>query len=314
MNRLARIALAVGLGVAVFLIVRAGAGGILRLLSHAGWILLWLVPLQVLPLLLDVFGWRCLIPQRVRLLRLFGIACIRQAINRLLPVANVGGDIAGVRLLAKQGVEGTVATASVIIELMLGVLAQYLFVVAGVACLMALTADARITRTLVLGLALSLPPLILMVLLLRHGRVFTRMAHVGRQLFGRWVDSAETFDVGNRLETAIQQILGAGSRPVQSVGWQLMGFLVGCSETWLALRWLGTPVGIAETIVLESLTQAAKSALFLVPAGLGVQEASLVGVGHLLGLPSDVVLALSIVKRMREILFGVPALIAWTIT
>jgi hypothetical protein len=47
------------------------------------------------------------------------------------------------------------------------------------------------------------------------------------------------------------------------------------------------------------------------PAGLGVQEAGLIGVGHALGLGSDVAMALSLAKRMREILFGLPALAAW---
>jgi hypothetical protein len=37
----------------------------------------------------------------------------------------------------------------------------------------------------------------------------------------------------------------------------------------------------------------------------------LIGVGHLLGISSDVAIALSLAKRMREIVFGLPALAAW---
>jgi hypothetical protein len=37
----------------------------------------------------------------------------------------------------------------------------------------------------------------------------------------------------------------------------------------------------------------------------------LVGIGHVLGLGSDVAVALSLAKRMREILFGLPALATW---
>jgi len=62
---------------------------------------------------------------------------------------------------------------------------------------------------------------------------------------------------------------------------------------------------------LESLAQAAKSLFFMVPAALGVQEAGLIGAGHLFGLGADVALALSLAKRMREIVFGLPALVAW---
>jgi hypothetical protein len=63
--------------------------------------------------------------------------------------------------------------------------------------------------------------------------------------------------------------------------------------------------------VLESFTLAARSLIFVAPAGLGVQEAGLIGVGHVLGLGSDVAIALSLAKRMREILFGLPAIAAW---
>jgi hypothetical protein len=53
----------------------------------------------------------------------------------------------------------------------------------------------------------------------------------------------------------------------------------------------------------------------MVPSALGVQEAGLIGVGLLLGLGSDVALALSLAKRMREVLFGLPSLLArqWTL-
>jgi hypothetical protein len=95
------------------------------------------------------------------------------------------------------------------------------------------------------------------------------------------------------------------------VGWQLLGLIAGSLETWLALRWLGQPVSPAAALVLESLTQAARQFIFLVPAGLGVQEAGFVGLGYLLGIGSDLAIALSLAKRMREILFGLPALLSW---
>ena len=97
----------------------------------------------------------------------------------------------------------------------------------------------------------------------------------------------------------------------RAVVWQLAGLIVGCSETWVALRWLGHPLSPAAAMVLESVTQAARSLIFVAPAGLGVQEAGLIGVGQVLGLGSDVAMALSLAKRMREILFGLPALAAW---
>jgi hypothetical protein len=50
---------------------------------------------------------------------------------------------------------------------------------------------------------------------------------------------------------------------------------------------------------------------FVVPAGLGIQEAGLVVFGHALGIGSELALAVSMAKRLREVLCGLPALISW---
>jgi putative membrane protein len=306
-----RIALALGLGVVIALIATEGAGAIARLLASAGWKLVWLVPLQTLPLLLDVLGWRAVILGRVRLPVLFLIACIRQAINRLLPVANVGGEIVGIRLLVQQGVNGTAAAASVVVELMLSLFAQYTFVAIGVVCLFSRVENAHVARAFVIGLAVGLPPLVLMIVIVRNGRVFHRVELLAVRLLRPWLDDQRGFDHGARMDAAVRETFAARARLSRALGWQISGLIAGCSETWLALRWLGHPVGFSDALVLESLTQAAKSVFFMVPSALGVQEAGLIGVGLLLGLGSDVALALSLAKRMREVLFGLPSLVAW---
>jgi putative membrane protein len=306
-----RIGLVAGLGVMIALIVRGGIQPILTLLSQAGWRLLWLVPLQVLPLLLDVLGWRALISGSSSVAVLFLIAAIRQAINRLLPAANIGGEIVGIRLLATHGTGSTVAAASIIVEGLLTFVSQYLFLALGIVCLLQLTGSARLTSGLLVSLGASLPVIALLIGVLRNASLFGRLQHIAERLFGPGVRASGFFDKFAHLDTVIQGLCRAHGRLGVAVGWQLAGLIVGCSETWLALRWLGTPIGIAQAVSLESLTQAARSLVFLVPAGLGVQEASLIGFGHILGIGAEAALALSLAKRMREIVFGVPALLAW---
>jgi putative membrane protein len=306
-----QILLALGLGVVIALIAAEGAGPIASLLAGAGWKLLWLVPLQILPLSLDVLGWNSVILGPVRFPSLFLIACIRQGINRLLPVANVGGEIVGIRLLVQQGMDGALAGASIVVELMLSLFAQYVFVAIGVVCLFSHTSNARTVQALCIGLAAILPALFLMILIVRNGRVFHRVEQLAMRLLGPWLDNHRGFDHGARVDAAVRETFGAPGRLLRALGWQIAGLIAGCLETWLALRWLGHPVGFSDALVLESLTQAARSVFFMVPAALGVQEAGLIGVGLLLGLGSDVALALSLAKRMREVLFGLPSLLAW---
>jgi putative membrane protein len=306
-----RVALILGLGVMILLIAREGAQAILSLLSRAGWVLFLLVPLHALPLLLDVLGWRALIAGRSRLTVLFFIACIREAVNRLLPLGSVGGELVGIRLLAQHGLDGTMAAASVIVELAVTLATQYLFVVLGVVCLLRLTDAMRLSGGLLLGLCASLLLLALFIALLRNGAIFGRMERVAKRLLGLNTQASTVLCQGSRLDAAIRELFAAHGRLARTLLWQFAGLVVGCAETWLALRWLGHPVGFAAALALESLTQAARHLFFLVPAGLGVQEAGLIGVGHVLGIGTDVAIALSLAKRMREILFGLPALAAW---
>ncbi len=79
----------------------------------------------------------------------------------------------------------------------------------------------------------------------------------------------------------------------------------------MILAWFGHPVSYPAVLALESVAHAARHFIFIVPAGLGVQEAGLIGVGHLLGLDMDVALALSLAKRARELLYGLPSLALW---
>ena len=63
--------------------------------------------------------------------------------------------------------------------------------------------------------------------------------------------------------------------------------------------------------MLESLIQAVRSAAFFMPGALGVQEGGLILLGAVVGLGPEVALALSLIKRIRELAVGLPALLAW---
>jgi putative membrane protein len=306
-----RIALAAGLALLIALILREGSA-ILIPLARAGRVLLWLVPLHALPIFLDSLGWRVLIARwrESRLGSLFWIATVREAINRLLPAANIGGELVGIRLLAERGIDGVAAAASVATEVVLTVISQYLFVLIGVLCLLRLTHTVRVVDDVLIGLAASLPLVVLLAVLLRYGSVFGRLERLAVRLLG---EQAPSFLTGQSasLDAAIRELCSDRPRLLTTIAWQVTGMVSGSLETWLALRWLGHPVHFGAAVALESLTMTLRNFAFLVPAGLGVQEASLVGFGALLGINGELALALSLAKRMREILFGVPALLSW---
>ena len=303
-----RIALAAGLALLVALLAREGTA-ILTPLLRAGWVLLWLVPLHAVPILLDSLGWRVLIARQVPQGLLFWIASVREGINRLLPAANIGGEIVGIRLLADSGVGGVPAAASVATEVMLTLVSQYLFVALGVVCLLRLTDTVQLTDDVLIALGASLPVIVLAALLLRYGSLFAWLERLAIRVLGE--HSLSFRGQSASLDAAIRTLCSDRPRLATAVAWQVTAMVSGTIETWLALRWLGHPVTFGAALALESLTQAVRNFIFLVPAGLGVQEASLIGFGALLGIDGDLALALSLAKRMREVLFGVPALLSW---
>jgi putative membrane protein len=295
----------------------------LALLARAGLRLLWLVPLHALPLALDANGWRTLLEgarhrssdtraaSTVPLATLFGIATVRESINRLLPVANVGGELVGIRLLAQRGVATPTAAASVIVEGLLTLVSLYVFIALGLLALLRAAPEFHGVGSILLGLFIGLPMIAVVALLLRYGSVFQRASQLLERMFGREAPWFNALQHSSRLDAEIRRFYRPRARLLRTVGWQVAGLLAGTLETWLALRWLGHPVTPAAALVLEALTQAIRNFAFLVPSGLGLQEVGLLALGAVLGVNGPTALALSLAKRMRDILFGVPSLLTW---
>ena len=82
-------------------------------------------------------------------------------------------------------------------------------------------------------------------------------------------------------------------------------------EAWIALRLMGADPGFATVLALESLLAAIRSVAFAVPNAVGVQEGAYLLLGGGFGLPPEIALALSLLKRARDLAIGVPALLAW---
>ena len=58
-----------------------------------------------------------------------------EAINTLLPVAQIGGEIAGARLMTLHGIPGGLAGATVLVDMLLQVITQFTFTLVGIGLL-----------------------------------------------------------------------------------------------------------------------------------------------------------------------------------
>jgi putative membrane protein len=305
-----RLGLVAGVAILIALFNRNGWETVLSPLARAGPVLLWLVPLHAIPLTLDVMGWRALLPAYVGFRALLWIGLVREAFNRLLPVANVGGEIVGIRMLMRSVPDAGMAAASVVVETVLTLCSQLVFVAIGLVCLMKASDRFTFGASSAVVLAIAAAAIAVILAILRYGSVFERLGRLGQSLASRALADVRILTHATSLDAAIRRLYAAPGRWLIAGAWQLAGLLSSCAETWLGLRWLGHPVGWPAAIALESLTQAARNFIFFVPAGLGIQELSLIGVGQLLGLDSGTMIALSLAKRLRELILGVPTLTA----
>jgi putative membrane protein len=301
-----------GLVLLVTLFIRADFAAMLQTLEGGGWMLLWLVPYRALFFFLYAVCWRVLLrpydlEHHAGLGYLFWATTVRDAIDRLLPVASVGGGVAGIRLLRWRGLAAAPAAASVIVETVLTLIVVYLFTAMGLYLLVEINAAGQEYRRLVLAFLLALPVPALTVLLLRYGSVFGRL----QRLLRRFLDASVLSEGAASLDRELRAYFHRGWTLLIAGALQLAALISGCFEIWFALRLFGHPVSAGTALALECMTQALRHLAFVIPAGLGVQEAGLVLFGHALGISSELALAVSMAKRMREVLCGLPSLLSW---
>ncbi len=236
------------------------------------------------------------------------IRWLREAVNSMLPVAQLGGNLAGIRMLMHEGLPGAKAAAGTTIDLTMEAATQFIFTVAGIAVLAAISTDRSWWPWVAGGLAAMGVGLAAFITAQRFGlmRIVEALAgRLARVFPGLSIDAVR--DLHGEL-MRLQRDRGALGR---SLGLHVAAWLLGVGETWLALTAMGRVPSVAEAMVIESLGMAARSAGFVVPGALGVQEAGFIMVGGLFAIPPETAIALSMVKRVRELAVGLPGLLVW---
>ncbi|WP_322029005.1 lysylphosphatidylglycerol synthase domain-containing protein [Paraburkholderia sp. J76] len=313
MKHMGRIAALIGLAIAVWLVWREHPATVLQLLRGAGMGLVLAAAVHIFPMCANAWDWRTLIraAQRPSFAVMLKIVWIRESINGLLPVARVGGELVSFRLLGRAGVRPPVAVASLVADMQLTLISQVLFALVAAGYLLEHSSSdtARFVGRLAWGLAGFIPLLVLFALV-QHARPFERAARtLNRVTSGKVVDL-----VGKsaRVDLSLKLIWRQTGVVVRYVLiWQTLQCLGYALEIWIALRVLGTDATFMQAFVIEALIQMLSSIAFLVPAGLGVQEGGFVVIGGVLGFDAPTCLALAGARRVRDLLFYLPGLLAW---
>ena len=297
--------LIVGVALLAALLAANDAGAVARAVAHAGWRTLAVVAAHLPIIFAAAVGWMVLLHPRQRpsLAESFRLRWIKEAVNGLLPVAQVGGDIVRARLAVNDKLSARQSAASCIVDAATGMVSLVLFLIIGLVVGLLEVDDPRLLR---IGAPLVAAGMALVLVLAFSGRLgvlrlVDKAASLSRRGFGHLAG----------LGRAVRAMTGRRRRVAHSIGWHLLSWILGVMETWAAIWAVGLALGVQEALVLESTAQAARALGFLVPGALGVQEGGYVVLAQMFGLPAEMGLAVSLLKRAREIVLGVPALIYW---
>lgn len=296
-----------GLAAIVGLVAWFGADAVLRSLLAIGWAGLAAVCLIHLVLIaLMGLAWRLLVPDAPTWVLLWG-RLLRDAGAEVLPFSQLGGCVLGVRAVTLAGVPGSVATASMIVDLTLEFLAKLAFTALGLLWLVRLRPGSPAALPIAIGLALAGLAALGLVAVQRRG--FDFLDRAARILGRGWADRTAAG------AAALHRALGRTYRRRAGL-WGGFALHLACwvgsaVEAWIALRLAGAPLPFGVVMVIESLVYAVRTIAFAIPNAVGVQEAAYILIGGALGLTPEMALALSLLKRARDLAIGLPTLGVW---
>ena len=301
-------ALIAGCAALAWIVWQAGWSVVVHDVALGGWALPGTAAVFAVQVCLSAQAWRCSLGGAIGRSAIMRVRWIRKGINALLPVAQIGGQVVGGQLLVRAGVAPSLAVAGTVLDLTLEAASQLLFTLAGVGVLLATRRGHGWLDWVAGGLGLMLLGVAAFVALQRLGALRLVERGMGR-LAARWPAAA-----GWSIEGLHDRLMARqADRPAlaRALALHTLSWALGGAEVWIILAVLGMRVSLLDATVIESLGMAARSAGFAVPGAVGVQEGGFVLVCGLFGVPAQAAVALSVLKRLREALVGVPALVAW---
>jgi putative membrane protein len=232
---------------------------------------------------------------------------VRESATNCLPFSQVGGFLAGIRAVAGRGITLRQATASTVVDVTAEFLAQIIFAAVGMLILLLHGTGRTLAVPMAIGLAAALGACLAFIWLQRRG--VTPLAGLGRRIAGRWF--AGTQDRIGALQAELTAMYRTPAGAARGFAAHLIGWIGTGVGGWIAFHLLDVPVSMIDALAIEGLLHAVLAVAFLVPGNAGVQEAAYAGIGALFGIPPEIGIAVSLLRRSRDIAVGIPILLVW---
>ncbi|HKB96053.1 MAG TPA: lysylphosphatidylglycerol synthase domain-containing protein [Rhizomicrobium sp.] len=302
------IALLAGVIAAVYLVWSIGFDAVAASVARAGFGGLALLCLYALLVFVSLaFSWFFLLPQRHRPppRELYLARLVRDSIAEISPFSPVGGMVAAARLMILKGMNPAYAAASVAADATTEAMAQVVFLAFGLGLgftqFRHLNGSGPLTEAMLAVLLLAVPGIALLIFLQKKGASFAE------KIAARFFSQAQ----GVSFHAAILELYDSRGRLAASAALHLIAWIGAGGGTYISFRLVGGHIDLLNAIALEALLCTLRSIAAPVPAAIGVQEWGYAMLAPLFGLPAEMGVAVSLLKRAREIVLGVPALLYW---
>jgi len=276
------------LGLPGFIVFCLYTVGVLGLLGVSWYVIVPGVPLKQLP------GF------------IFG-RIMREVAADILPFAQVGGFILGVRGACLFGVSTSVAVASSIVDLGAEMAGQLLFTAIGLSIL-GLHPPPRFPHNVVdpittVGLGLGVATVV--------GFFFSQRfaSRALGKLSAQWPKQIQAHLAS--VQDILTDVYRRPASVALSIGLHLAAWLTAVGGVWLTLSFMAVRMQPSMILVMESLVYLARSVAFFVPGAIGVMEGGYVLLGPIFGLPAEIALSLALIKRGRDLAIGLTAIAVW---
>ena len=230
---------------------------------------------------------------------------VRDAAAEVLPFSQIGGFVLGVRALHLGGVRALRGALSMSVDLVMELWAKLPYFLSGLIALFAVAPNSHLFRGL--PIAVGLTALVVAMPFFLRQRLRQALEVSAIAIARRW----PSLDSGDEMNAFFDRIFAERPRLFAAFAIHLGCWFIGAAETWIIFALMGMPVSPAEALAIDSLVMGLRTFGFLVPAAAGVQEASYVVICALFGLPAATAVAVSLIRRARDLLIGAPTLAAW---
>ncbi|CAG9181670.1 flippase-like domain-containing protein [Cupriavidus pampae] len=309
MTRAAVFLFTIGAALFVALLAWRGFDAVVSTLLVAKWGLALIAAFHLIPLLLDAASIWVLMHRhgegKVR--DAIFTRWVGESVNSLLPAGQLGGPVLMVRYLSHRGARIRDAAAAITVSTTAQALSQILFALGGI-LLFSANGGLEGERAPIIAVTVVLTLSVVGFMFLQRRGMFGHVLRLLQKVMGKrdWKGLTVGADA---VDEAIRELYGEKGRVAASFFLNLIGWIIGTGEVWLIMHFLGHPVSWVDALLLESVGQAIRGAAFAIPGSLGAQEGGYLLLAPLVGLPPDMALALSLAKRVRELILGLPGLL-----